>query len=114
MRLSVVGLYLLNANWYHHRPAPLVSKADPLLNEDQLLAWFFHDLNVPINTAILKSDDWQNLKQQNKVRWLRDSEEGDDGSQKHITTEDLKTLRKIKLLENKELGDWISLMHRLP
>jgi hypothetical protein len=104
-----------------------ISKADPLLNEDQLLAWFFHDLNVPLNTARQKSDDWQNLKQQNKVRWLRDSEERNDGNQKDITTEDLKKLRKIKnklailkplyqhkLIENRELGEWVALMHRLP
>ena len=92
-----------------------------------MLAWFFHDLNVPLNTARQKSDDWQNLKQQNKIWWLRDEEERDGNNQKNITVEDLKTLRKIKnklsilkplyqhkLIENKELGDWISLMHRLP
>lgn len=104
-----------------------ISKADPLLNEDLLLAWFFHDLNVPLDTAIQKSDDWQNLKQQKKVRWLSDSEERDNGNHKNVTIEDLKTLRKFKnklsilkplyqhkLIENRELGDWISLMHRLP
>ena len=104
-----------------------VSKTETLLDDDLLLAWFFHNLNVPLAIAIQKSDCWQNLMQQKKIRWLRESEEKKDGTEQNTTIEDLKTLRKIKnklsilkplyqnkLIENRELGDWIAIMHKLP
>jgi hypothetical protein len=104
-----------------------MSKANPLLDEDLLLTWFFHDLSVPLETAIQKSDDWQNLMQQKQIRWLQEREERNGATKQITSVEDLKTLRKIKnklsilkplyqdkLIENKELGDWISIMHKLP
>ena len=104
-----------------------VSKAHPLLDEDPLVAWFFHDLIYPLDTAIQKSDAWQNLKQQKKIRLLRENKYKNSDIEQNITVEDLKTLRNIKnklailkplyqnhLIENKVLGDWISIMHKLP
>lgn len=104
-----------------------ISKAHPILDENPLLAWFFHDLNVSLDTAIQKSDDWQNIKQEKKIQFLRDKEQKIDNTDQCLTIQDLKTLRKIKnklsileplyqhkLIENKELGDWISIMHKLP
>jgi hypothetical protein len=102
-------------------------KAGSILDEGPLLTWFFHDLNVPLDTALQKSDDWHNIKQENKIRFLQNKEEKGRYTKQNITVEDLKTLRKIKnklailkplyqhkLIENKELGDWISIMHKLP
>lgn len=103
------------------------TKSESLVDEDPLLTWFFHGLDVPLDTAVQKSDDWQNLKQKNKIRYLQDIGKNSNNYDRKITIEDLRTLRKIKnklsilkplyqnkLIENKELGDWISIMYKLP
>jgi hypothetical protein len=104
-----------------------VIKSESLLDEHSLLTWFFHDLTIPLDIAIRKSDDWQKLKQEKKVKRLRDNGEVSDDAKQIFTIEDLIILRKIKnklsvlkplyqnkLIENKELGEWISIMYKLP